>query len=120
MRSMVTTVASYIDEQSSDWKPTLRKLRAACRRELKGYTEGMAHGMPSYTRDGRVEVSFAKQARYLSLYVMNQPVFDARRRDLAGLNLGKGCIRYRSPAQIDWNVVESLLSATRTMTSDSC
>ena len=120
MRSVATTIASYIDEQPSEWKPTLRKLRAACRRELKGYTEAMAYGMPAYARDGQVEVSFAKQTRYLSLYIMKQPAFEAHRRNLEGLNLGKGCIRYRNPDEIDWKVVESLLSATRTTTSDIC
>jgi len=120
MRSTARTIASYIDEQPSDWKPTLRKLRAACRRELTGYTEAMAYGMPGYARDGQVEVSFAKQAHYLSLYIMKQPVFEAHRSSLAGLSLGKGCIRYRKPEEIDWNVVESLLSATRTTTSDTC
>jgi len=29
---------------------------------------------------------------------------------LAGLNLGKACIRYRRPEQVDWNVVSSLLA----------
>src|SRR5262249_33182906 len=102
----------------SDWQPTLRKLRSACRRELEGYTEAMAYGMPSYARDGQIEVGFGKQARYLSLYILKQPVFEAHRADLAGLSLGKGCIRYRNPAQIDWNVVERLLSATRISTSE--
>jgi uncharacterized protein YdhG (YjbR/CyaY superfamily) len=120
MRSAATTVAGYIEEQPEDWKPTLKKLRAACRRELKGYTEAMGYGMPAYSRDGRVEVTFGKQARYLSLYILKQPVFEAHRADLDGLSLGKSCIRYRHPDQIDWNVVAHLLSDTRTNASDIC
>ena len=34
MRSAANAVAGYINEQPNDWKPTLKKLRAACRREL--------------------------------------------------------------------------------------
>jgi uncharacterized protein YdhG (YjbR/CyaY superfamily) len=120
MRSAAGTVARYIDEQPEEWRPALRKLRAACRRTLVGYTEGMAYGMPSYARDGELEVSFAKQAKYLSLYILKQPVFDAHRSDLSGLSLGKGCIRYRRPDQIDWEVVGSLLSETRASSADVC
>ena len=49
--------------------------------------------MPSYGRDGHTEVGFGKQTHYLSLYILKQQVFDAHRAALAGLNLGKGCIR---------------------------
>jgi uncharacterized protein YdhG (YjbR/CyaY superfamily) len=120
VKSQAANVADYIDEQPEEWRPTLRKLRAACRRELKGYKEAMAYGMPSYTRDGRVEVSFAKQARNLSLYILKQPVFEAHRAELGGLSLGKGCIRYTRPAQIDWTVVSQLLSETRASNDDIC
>ena len=41
MKSTAATVAEYLDEQRAEWQPTLRKLRAACRRELKGYMETM-------------------------------------------------------------------------------
>ena len=61
MSRQPSAVAAYIEQQSSDWKPTLKKLRAACRRELTGYVEEIRHGMPSYTRDGQIEVAFAKQ-----------------------------------------------------------
>ena len=100
---------SYIDEQPAEWRPVLRKLRALCRRELRGFTEDMAYGMPGYLRSGQVEVGFCKQARYLSLYILKQPVLDAHRQELAGIDMGKGAIRYRTAAQIDWAVVISLL-----------
>jgi uncharacterized protein YdhG (YjbR/CyaY superfamily) len=113
MRSTAVTVVSYIAEQPKEWQPSLKKLRAACRRHLRGYGESMTYGMASYDRNGQMEVAFGKQARYLSLYILKQPVFDAHRSQLAGLSLGKGCIRYRRPEQIDWTVVSSLLADTR-------
>jgi uncharacterized protein YdhG (YjbR/CyaY superfamily) len=120
MQSSAMTVDEYIDEQPSDWQPTLEQLRAACRRELADHEEGMSYGSPSYSRDGQVEVSFAKQVRYLSLYILKQEVFDAHRDELAGLNLGKGCIRYSRPEQIDGSVVAGLLADTRTSTAPIC
>jgi uncharacterized protein YdhG (YjbR/CyaY superfamily) len=120
MRSSATTVAAYIEEQPSDWQPTLKKLRSACRRELQGYAESMQYGMPAYARADQVEVTFAKQAQYLSLYILKKPVLDAHRGDLAGLSLGKSCIRYRRPDQIDWTLVSRLLADTDKAASDIC
>jgi uncharacterized protein YdhG (YjbR/CyaY superfamily) len=120
MKSQAATVDEYISEQPQEWQPVLRKLRAACLRCLPGYTEDMAYGMPSYDRSGLTEVGFGKQAQYLSLYILKQPVFDAHRAALAGLSLGKGCVRYRRPGQIDWNVVSSLLEATQASADPIC
>ena len=120
MKSDETSVAGYIGDQPVEWQPTLRKLRAVCRRELRGYTESMAYGMPAYGREGQIEVGFAKQAKYLSLYILKQPVFEANRAQLAGLSLGEGVIRYRRPEQIDWAIVSSLLAETWASTDSVC
>jgi uncharacterized protein YdhG (YjbR/CyaY superfamily) len=120
MRSTAADVARYIAEQPKEWQPTLKTLRSACRTQLPGYTESMAYGMPSYARQGLIEVGFGKQARYLSLYILKQPVFEAHRAELAGLSLGKGCIRFRQPNQIDWSIVSSLLADTFTSTDQIC
>jgi uncharacterized protein YdhG (YjbR/CyaY superfamily) len=120
MKSAATTVVRYIEEQPVAWRPTLEKLRAACRRELRGYNESMAYGMPSYGHAGQIEVGFGRQARYLSLYVLKQAVLDAHRYELTGLSLGKGCIRYRRPDQVDWDIVSSLLADTFASTDPIC
>ena len=62
MKSTAASVVAYIEEQPPEWQPTLRKLRAACRRQLRGYAERMVYGMPAYERQGQVEVSFGKQS----------------------------------------------------------
>ena len=120
MRSDAVDVAGYIGEQEPAWRDTLERLRQACQQLLPGYTEEMAHGMPAYSRSGRMEVAFAKQANYLSLYVLKEAVLDEHRARLTGLTLGKGCIRYRRPEQIDWSVVTELLTATATSGEAPC
>ena len=88
--------------------------------KLDGYVEVIDYRMPLYQRDGVTEVSFAKQARYLSLYLLKKPVLDAHRSALAGLDVGKGCIRYRRPDQIDWELVAVLLTETSASDADIC
>jgi hypothetical protein len=120
MQSAADTVEAYIDEQPDVWRPSLRRLRELCCRELVDYVEGMDHGMPAYARRGQTEVAFAKQARYLSLYILKRAVLDAHRAGLVGISVGKGCIRYRRPDQINWALVASLLSDTRSSLDEIC
>ena len=69
-------------------------------------------GEPTYARDGDVEVGFVSQKRYISLYILRTDVLDSHRRQLSHLNVGKGCIRYTKPEQIDFDLVDSMLKAT--------
>lgn len=80
----------------------------------------MAYGMPSYSRNGEVEVAFASQKQYLSLYILRTDVLEAHRSQLAGISVGKGCIRYRRPSQVEPSVVQSMLSQTAGTTGRVC
>lgn len=37
----------------------------------------------------------AKQKHYISFYLLNREIVEKNRRLLAGLNVGKGCIRFK-------------------------
>jgi uncharacterized protein YdhG (YjbR/CyaY superfamily) len=76
--------------------------------------------MPSYKKEGIVEVGFASQKNYISLYILKEAVMDANRELLQGINLGKGCIRYTKPEKMDFQVIERLLRETVTSTDDIC
>lgn len=112
MQSQAPDVDAYLAEVVPERRECMSKLRTLCNGLLKGYEEGMAYGMPSYTKDGASEVSFASQKNYVALYILKQDVVDAHRDQLAGLSVGKGCIRYTKPEKVDFAVVESLLRAT--------
>jgi uncharacterized protein YdhG (YjbR/CyaY superfamily) len=112
VRSDATTVEEYIAAAPAGRRSALDLLRRLCRDELPGFDEAMRHGMPAYLRGGEVEVGFASQKRYLSLYVLRQAALEANAGRLAGLSVGKGCIRFARPEQIDPAVVRALLRAT--------
>ncbi len=107
-------VETYLDEVPADRFDCLCRLRQACLELLDGFEESMDYGIPSYARDGEVEVGFASRKQYISLYVLRPDVVAAHRAELAGLSVGKGCIRYRRPDQVDMDVVRSMLTATVT------
>ncbi|MBX3051903.1 MAG: DUF1801 domain-containing protein [Caldilineaceae bacterium] len=120
MQSQAKTVTEYLTEVPVPRLEALQKLRQLCQQTLDGYTESMEYGMPSYSKEGAVEVAFASQKSYISLYILKQEVLDKHRPALAGINLGKGCIRYSSPKEIDFAVVKALLADTVASDEDIC
>ena len=95
-------------------------LRLASLELLDGFLESMDYGVPAYVRDGEVEVAFANRKQYVSLFILRLDVVDAHRDRLTGLSIGKGCIRYRRPEQVDIDVVRSMLAATAESTGPVC
>ena len=120
MDSDADAVDSYLAQVPADRRAVLGELRQTCDRVLVGFDEGMRYGMPTYSRDGVAEIAWASQKRYISLYVMRSDVLDAHREQLAGLDVGQGCIRYRSPAAVDFTVVRSMLAAVATSRGPVC
>ena len=120
MQSQATDVTTYLQQVPKARRASLERLRNLCRQTLIGYEEGMDYGMPSYKRNGTIEVSFASQKNYISLYVLKQVVVDGHRAALSGASIGKGCIRFSTPEKLDFNVIESLLVATREAKEAAC
>jgi uncharacterized protein YdhG (YjbR/CyaY superfamily) len=120
VRSDADDVDGYLAQVPADRRAVLSGLRELCGRLLAGFDEAMRYGMPTYSRDGIAEVAWASQKRYISLYVMRADVLDAYRERLAGLDVGRGCIRYRSPAAVDFTVVRSMLAAVAASRGPVC
>jgi uncharacterized protein YdhG (YjbR/CyaY superfamily) len=120
MQSQAGDVTRYLKEIPQERVEALGRLRQLCQTTLEGYEESMEYGMPSYSRDGIVEVAFASQKNYISLYILKQPVLAMHRKSLEGLSLGKGCIRYTKPGKIDFDLVKTLLEDTLTSEAEIC
>lgn len=120
MQSKALDVRSYLEQLPAERRIALEKLRQFCRRFLRGYEEGMDYGMPVYKRDGVVEVAFASQKQYISLYVLKHDVLDRHRKALEGCRIGKGCVRFSKADRIDFDAVSALLRDTAKSKSAPC
>lgn len=112
VHSTADDVDAYLAEVPDERRAALTRLRELCRAELRGFSEEMEYGMPTYQRDGTAEIAFASQKRYISFYLMRGDVRDAFQERLAGQDMGKGCLRFRKPGKIDFDLVRDLLHAT--------
>lgn len=119
MQSKALDVGTYLQEAPEERREVLTAIRQLCLEELKGHEEGMEYGMPSYSRDGTVEVGFASQKNYISLYILTD-VMAANADLLASLKVGKGCIRYSSPKRVDLGTVRKLLADTNASSGPVC
>lgn len=120
MQSTAKDVTSYLQQVPTERQETLAKLRQLCLETLESYQESMDYGMPSYKKNDTIEVGFASQKNYISLYILKQDVMDTHRDLLKGASLGKGCIRYSKPEKIDFEVVKKLLVGTLESTNEIC
>ena len=117
MKSDAKTVGDYLLDIPENRKPALNKLRELCLEHLPEYEEGMEYNMPSYKRDGQVEIAFASQKQHISVYIMKHDVMLHNKEQLKGMNHGKGCIRFSKPDKIDYDLLADLLK--QTVKSDS-
>ena len=122
MQSKSKTVDAYLKEIPEERKVGLIQLRELCLSQLTSFSEGMQYGMPSYSRNGEVEVAFASQKNYISLYILKQDVMKAYKDKLAekGVSFGKGCIRFTKAERIDFQIVEEMLNAAEESDGEIC
>ncbi len=120
MQSTAKDVTAYLQEVPADRQACLTRLRELCLALLTGYEESMTYGMPSYGKNGTVEVGFASQKNYIALYILKQDVVNANRDALTGLKVGKGCIQYSKPSKMDFAVIKKLLADTVASTDTAC
>ena len=119
MISKATDVASYIEEAPAERRSALKKLRTLCKKNLPGYEEVIEFGMPGYKRNGSLEFSFASQKQYIALYA-KPALANEFRGELSAASIGKSCIRFRNPEEIDFEVIAKLLRRTEATAPCSC
>jgi len=112
MKSEAKTVGDYLLEIPEKRIQALNKLRQLCLKHLPEYEESMVYKMPSYKRDGQVEVAFASQKQHISIYFLKHEVMLNSKAQLKGLNHGKACIRFSNPNKIDYQLLTDLLKQT--------
>ncbi|MER7176423.1 DUF1801 domain-containing protein [Streptomyces mesophilus] len=114
VQSDARDVDAYLGEiEDESRRAAMTRLRELCRAELTGFEEVMAYGMPGYVRaGGGQEIALADQKQYISFYLMRTDVREAFAARLEGQNMGKGCLRFRNPAKVDYELVRDLLRAT--------
>ena len=112
VQSAAKTVDAYLKEADAARRPALVQLRKLCREILSGCDEEMDYGMATYKKGGEMVTAFANQKGYIAFYA-GSAATAKHKKELAGTDCGKGCIRYKKQEQIDFNVVRAILTDLR-------
>lgn len=95
MQYDVKTPEEYMDKLGPDWRrKTLEQLRSLIKSRAPQLQEGINYKMLSYSDARGAVFHLNAQKSYVSLYVGDAGKIDADGTLLAGLSVGKGCIRF--------------------------
>ena len=112
-------VESYMKEVPAERRAALEKLRALCRRIFKDCEETIDYGMPVYKRNDAMQVAFASQKQYIAVYA-GSVALNEFRDSLGAASMGKGCVRFTKPEQMDFALIEKLLRRTAQARGKAC
>ena len=97
----VKTPAEYIDVLEDDWrKEKLQQVRSIIQSKAPDLVEGIDYKMLSYSDEKGIVFHLNAQKNYVSLYVGNAKKIDEDGNLLAGIEVGKGCIRFKKPVSV--------------------
>ena len=108
MKSDAKDVAAYLDGVPAERREALTRLRSLYASVFKGCEETIDYGVPCYKRDGKMVAGFASQKQYIALYGMGE-VAQRYSKELTGCSMGKGCLRFRNPKAIDFDLIQKML-----------
>lgn len=102
MQYDVTTPEAYLKALDADWRrETLLRLRALIQAKAPELVEGIAYKMLGYRDDSGLVFGLNAQKHYVSFYVGNASAIDPDGSLLAGLDRGKGCIRFTKSVPVE-------------------
>lgn len=113
MQYDVSTPEEYLSRLENDWRREklleLREIILTCGPDL---TEGIDYKMLSYRDERGIVFGLNAQKHYVALYVGDAKKIDPDGTLLAGLDVGKGCIRFtKSKAVSDTRIREFIQRA---------
>ena len=120
MQSGAKDVDRYLDEVPEERLSALREIRRLCRVSHPEYEESMQYRMPSYSKDGIVEIAFASQKQNIALYILKEGIVNRYRDRFSKSAIGKGCIRFRNPKTIDFDLVKRILEDSHASEESPC
>ena len=103
-------VDAYIAALPAERRADMEELRALVHEAIAGVSERMAYKMPGFETTDLV-CCIAAQKRHFSIYICDPDLLDRFRDQLAGLDLGKGCIRFKWFEQLPRTALRELLQA---------
>jgi len=106
-----TTADEYVAQLPDARREAIASVRALILETVPDAAEAMTYRMPTYTYHGESLCALASQKQYMSLY-MEPELVAAHADELAGLSIGKSCVRFRRLDALPLDTVRAILIET--------
>jgi len=109
----VQTPQEYLAQLETDWqKEKLQNLRAIIIEKAPEIQEFIQYKMLAYGNKKSIAFHLNAQRNYVSLYVGNVEKIEGHKELLEGLNIGKGCIRFKKSIAIADTKIDEFIAKT--------
>lgn len=116
MQYDVKTPTEYMNALADDWRrEKLQALRNLIKKNAPDLTEGINYKMLSYSTTNAPVFHLNAQKNYVSLYVGNIEKVDPDKKLLTGVDIGKGCIRFKKTTNIDTTNISTFIRTALTL-----
>ena len=113
MQYEATTPAEYIDQLEDDWRrQKVESLRSILQSHAPELDEGIHYKMLSYGDEKGQVFHLNAQKNYVSLYVGDASKVDPEGVLLQGLDVGKGCIRFKKSVSVADTRIDEFVART--------
>lgn len=110
MQYNALTPVEYLDVLEDDWrKATLLQIRTLIEEKAAEFEERINYKMLCYTDKKGDIFHLNAQKNYVSLYVGDTAKIDPNGSMLKGLNLGKGCIRFKKSVKVSDTKIDQFI-----------
>jgi uncharacterized protein YdhG (YjbR/CyaY superfamily) len=119
MQRFVDTPAEYVVQVPEKQRPLFDHLRNLIQTTAPEAREEMRYGMLVYDDTGAL-FGLAAQKHYVGLYVLATQALTDLADDLAGIDHGKGCLRFKKLEKVPTEVIARLLTHAKGLHERDC
>lgn len=113
MQYEVSTPKEYIAALADDWrKEKLQFLRETIKKTAPDLIEGINYKMLSYADGKGVVFHLNAQKNYVSFYVGDAKKVDPSGELLKGIDVGKGCLRFKKSVDVSSTRIDEFISCS--------
>ncbi|MFK7771885.1 MAG: iron chaperone [Saprospiraceae bacterium] len=106
----VKTPTEYLDQLEKDWRyEKVQQLRKIIQIKAPHLVEGIDYKMLCYGDEEGVLFHLNAQMNYVSFYVGDIKKVDHEGKMLEGINLGKGCVRFKKSINIEETRIDEFI-----------
>jgi uncharacterized protein YdhG (YjbR/CyaY superfamily) len=106
-----SAVDTYLAELVPARQQALTRIRELILEVVPEAEETMKYRLPTYEYRAEPLCAFASQKHHMSLY-MDVDLVEKHRPELAGLDVGKSCIRFRRLDKVPLDTIRAILTET--------